>query len=368
MPEATGGSADHRRSVPTRTEIWTRLATLIGIVEKDGLKSLAASQVDELGRLYRATCGHLDLHRTFGVSERRREELNRLVARGHAVIYGRSPNAGRGGVRWLLHAMLLPVTVRRTWAYHAVAAALLLIGGIYGYYGAATDPDWALNFMMGDDNRTPYATRDELLLTLRRGRDGSVGVDEHAAFASMLWVNNTRVALLAFFIGFLAGVPAALLVLFNGVMLGTYTYTFHSHDLAYEWWAWILPHGVTELGAIVLLAGGGLWIGHRFVAPGGLSRRERFRSMRGDIARLLALAFPMLLLAALFESFVRQSSLPDGGRYVFAVISLIVWVAFLGFVRPSREIVEEELAPATEARRRVALPDVEELCAPVRRA
>ena len=65
---------------------------------------------------------------------------------------------------------------------------------------------------------------------------------------------------------------------------------------------------------------------------------------------------------------MRQSSLPDGGRYVFAVISLIVWVAFLGFVRPSREIVEEELAPATEARRRVALPDVEELCAPVPRA
>jgi len=92
----------------------------------------------------------------------------------------------------------------------------------------------------------------------------------------------------------------------NGAFLGVYTHTFHSSGLAWEWWAWLLPTVSTELLAIVLLSGGGLFIGHQIVSPGRKSRADALREARGHIIRLLLFAFPMLLLAALIEAFVRQ--------------------------------------------------------------
>ena len=42
-----------------------------------------------------------------------------------------------------------------------MAALLLTVGGLYGYFGAATDPEWALTFIQ--DQRTPFADREVLL-------------------------------------------------------------------------------------------------------------------------------------------------------------------------------------------------------------
>lgn len=352
---------DDRPVLQRRSDIWRRLTRLLGAVEKNGVRGVSAEHVEELGQLYRATCSHLELQRAFGISARRRDQLNRLVARGHAVLYGRDAQRRSKGRGFLLQLLMLPVTFRRSIHYHAAAAALLLAGGVYGYLGAEADPEWSLNFVLAGDDRTPYATHDELLASLHTGREGEVDVGQHASFAAQLWWNNTRVALLAFFSGFLAGIPTALLDLFNGVLLGSYTYTFHAHGLGYEWWAWILPHGVTELLGVVLLSGGGLWIGHMIVAPGETTRMDRLRARRGDLARLALLAFPMMFAAALFESFVRQSPLDDATRYQIAGGTALFWIVVLGFVGPTSAALTEARRGTTHARRRVDLPTTTEL-------
>lgn len=364
-----------------REEIWKRLRELVELAEgrepdggrvpplrsparARGIARLDGEQMSELGHLYRATATHLAQARTFGASARRLDHLNRLVARAHAVVYGRPVR--RLSFRVLLGSFVtFPIVIRRTFRFHAAAALLLAVGGLYGYHGAARDPEWALEFVAPGDERTPFADREELLEALMTGREGHESVDAgwKTAFATQLWLHNTRVALLGFFGGLLLGLPTVVLVIFNGALLGVYTATYCRHDLAYEWWAWILPHGVTELLAVVLLSGGGLYLGWVLLMPGARTRRAALWHIRGAVVQIVIFVFPMLLLAAVIESFVRQSNLSDPARYWFALASALFWIAYLGLVGRSRERRQPHGSGEGEtlAEARVPLPEVEEL-------
>lgn len=343
-----------------RQAMWAELDRLVGKGSR-GVGHLAPAEVERLSKLYRAAANHLAVLRGMGGTARATEDLNSLVSRAHALVYARVARR-KTGMGWSFPLLAFPATVRATWRYHLVAAVLLSLGGLYGYFGAAYDPDWSLDFVTGaDDDRSPFADPELLRKGLLTGRAGEVDADVKAVFAAFLWTHNTRIGLMCFFLGFLCGVPTVILLVLNGVLLGTYSYTFHHAGLAYEWWAWVLPHGVTELLAIVLLAGGGLWIGHMIVAPGTRTRRERLRQARGDVVRLLSFAFPMFFVAALLESFVRQSALGDTARYWVASTSALLWLGYLGLTRPSARMLVRVLQPAGLLDRAVPLPDREEI-------
>ncbi|MBI4603039.1 MAG: stage II sporulation protein M [Planctomycetes bacterium] len=327
-----------------------------------GVPSLSAQEVGELGRLYRAAAAHLAQARTFGASARRLLKLNGLVARAHAVVY-----AERGS--WSFRGFVLrslgrfPEVVRRTFPFHAAAAALLVAGGLIGFFGALEDPEWGLLFLPAEEVRTPFASREVLLETLLQGR-GEHGLwtsGAKASFAGFLWGHNTRAALLAFFGGALLGLPTVFVLLSNGAMLGVYTATFDRAGLAYEWWAWILPHGVTELLGVVLLSGGGLFIGRTILAPGAASRVAALARIRGAVLLLVFFAFPMFLFAAAIESFLRQSNLSDEARHFFAAASAVAWALYLGLARAPRALLEAGRRAPTVAEARVPLPEGEEL-------
>lgn len=341
-----------------RERLQDRLDALLDRAERGGgLAALADSDLAELSRLHRALSTQLALRRGFGGSARQIEGLNASLVRSHGLLYGRAGGVRRG--RSFDQVLAVAETVRRSWRYHALAAVLLIAGGVYGYVGAGLDREWALEFSMPGDERTVYARTEELAASLQHGRSGTateMSGGAKAFFTAILWQNNTRVALLAFFLGAAAGIPTMLLVLMNGLLLGIYTRAFHDRGLAYEWWAWILPHGVTELLAIVLLAGGGLWIGRLVVAPGEVSRATALRLVRPDVLRLLVLAFPMLMVAALIESFVRQSGMSEPMRYVFAGATAVFWIGWLGFGRRSTARRSRERAAGTLIERAVPLP------------
>ena len=347
-----------------RERLWMQLEGLLERVERGGAKVLTDKQLGEMGRLYRAATTHLAQARSFGASSRRRDYLNALVTRGHAALYGRS-QAGSARQVLIWSPLVFPQVVRKTWPFHLTAFLLILLAGIYGYRGAMADPEWALEVMPGGETRTPFASRSELEDTLLWGRPGQGATEmsggAKAAFASFLWSHNTRVGLLAFFSGALAGVPTIVLDLFNGLVLGVYTATFHRHGLAYQWWAWILPHGVTEFLAIILLSGGGLLIGYQVIAPGSLSRVEALRRVREQALHIIIFGFPMFFVAAGFESWVRQSGMSDEGRYVFAAVTAIFWTCYLLWGRVPEGVLKRREADATLAEKPVPTPTEQEL-------
>lgn len=357
-----------------RRLLWDRLDQLLQKIRNMGLKSLGEQELDEFGKLYRACSTHLAMLRSFGASSVQLDRLNSLVTQSHAIIYGEGitkPDRRR----WISVFLSFPESVRRSLRYHALAFLMLLLGCIYGYWGVNQNPEWGLIFLYPGDTRSPYANREELLASILAGRDedprwkelqsqasASPDIDsgEKAIFAAQLWQNNTRVALVAFFSGFLLCIPPLLLMLYTGTQLGVYTHTFLSHGLGLEWFAWVLPHGVTELLAANLLAGAGLWMGKTLFLPGNLTRMEALRAIRADIFRLLFFAFPMMFFAALIESFLRQSNLSDTIRYAFALFSALFWIVYLGWTRLPQSWVVREESRKTQAERIVPLPSDEE--------
>ncbi|MCH2375477.1 MAG: stage II sporulation protein M [Planctomycetes bacterium] len=359
-----------------REQIWNRLRELVDRAEGRGsgrplvrrnpatgrgIARFDAEEIADLGRLYRAATTHLARAQTFGSSRRRLENLNRLVARAHALVYGRPVR--RKSLKVIFGSFVLfPIVVRATIWFHVAAAFLLALGGLYGYFGALEDPEWTLKFVASGDSRTPYADREELLGTLRLGRDEGTEVAPgfKTAFATYLWLHNSKVALMSFFSGVLFGLPTVFLLFYNGAMLGVYTATFHRHDLAYEWWAWIMPHGVTELLAVVLLSGGGLFVGYTLLVPGTRSRQDALWAVRGTVLQMVMFVFPMLLAAGVIESFVRQSHLSDPGRYVFATASAVFWACYLGLTGRSGVVRRANESTETLAEARVPLPEMED--------
>jgi uncharacterized membrane protein SpoIIM required for sporulation len=148
-------------------------------------------------------------------------------------------------------------------------------------------------------------------------------------FSSMLFTHNTTVAFLCFAWGIICGLPTIYLLAKNGLMLGAFSALFVSRGLEVPFLAWILPHAVPEIGAIILCGGAGLMLGHRVLNPGRMSRKDALKQYGGDASLTALGCIPLLLMAGLIEGIFRQSTASTGLRYalfLFMLIGLGLWI------------------------------------------
>ncbi|MBA4018940.1 MAG: hypothetical protein C0483_17365 [Pirellula sp.] len=310
------------RNKPT----WDELEALV----TKGRKSLRRMTPQELGRLdqlYRRTTTHLAQVATRSSDRRLHSYLNSLTAAAHSLIYLPPRKPVFSGLGFLLREGIAR-TFARNWKAHAISAGLFLFGAIIAYIAAYTDPLAAYALWPSDmaGERQPGSTPEQLLEALRSGRDQAGG--EKFLFAAFLFANNLRVGVLAAAAGMLAGVPTVFLMIFNGMVLGVFVALHHRAGIYSEVWAWLLPHGVTEIGAIILCGGIGLMFGMAVLAPGDRSRTESLRAV-GREAGIVALgAAIMLVAAAVIESYLRQSHLSTRARLIFAAGTALFWALF----------------------------------------
>jgi uncharacterized membrane protein SpoIIM required for sporulation len=192
--------------------------------------------------------------------------------------------------------------------------------------------------------RTPGATKEQLLEILRHGRDQRGG--QKFFFASFLFANNLKVGMLAMGLGLLAAVPTVFLMLYNGMIMGAFIAVHVQAGVGLEAWAWILPHGITELGAIVLCGGVGLMLGVAVIGPGRRSRSDSLLHSGREAALTIIGTAGMLVLAALIESYLRQSHLSTAMRLAFAAGSVLFWALYV-----ARGFVPDEVAGDSSADR-----------------
>jgi uncharacterized membrane protein SpoIIM required for sporulation len=205
------------------------------------------------------------------------------------------------------------------------------------------DPLASYALMMSRDPRLPGATKEQLLEVLRSGREQGGG--DKFEFASELFTHNLKVGMLAMALGLLDAVPTVFLMIYNGMVMGAFVSIHHRAGIHAELWAWLLPHGITELLAVILFGGVGLQFGRAVVSPGTLTRGESLRRTGIDAAQTCLGAGAMLVLAAIIESYLRQSHLSTGARLAFAAGSALFWMMFVvhGF---ARERAARRSAPA----------------------
>jgi len=324
MPPPSGDDA--RRATERFEELLDRC-------ERLRAGGLPFDELGEVGRLYRAHSARLARLREHDDDPEAIRHLNALCVRAYSFLY--VPPASERSLRTLFFERL-PDALGRTWRVQVLAWALLLTGIVLGSAVAWRDPQSLHALMPGGFGYTPDQI-DRLIASPAARADflgrSAVPVTMNAFFGSALFAHNTRVGLLSFATGMLGGVPTVLLHLYNGIMLGAFAAIFFRDPLPLAFLAWILPHGIPELTAITLCAAAGLCLGGAVAAPGRQGRRRALREAVNPALLLFAGSIPLFALAAVAESFVRESTLGTAPRLAIGAAFAAGLVAALLAVR-----------------------------------
>ncbi|BBO34686.1 stage II sporulation protein M [Lacipirellula parvula] len=321
--------------------LWDELDQLVQRARRSP-RDLEPAELERLDVLYRRVAVHVAQAGTRSSDRQLQQYLNGLASAAHSVIY-LPPQQSMFRGAWTFVNEGFARLIVRNWRFHAASAALLIAGALLAFFASLSDPVAAYALMPAGDPRQPGASRDQLIEVLRSGREKGGG--DKFVFASFLFSHNLKVGIMALGLGVLAAVPTIFLMILNGMILGSFIAVHYRAGLTTEMWAWILPHGITEMGAIILCGGIGLKLGQAVVSPRMLTRTESLRRAGIEAGAMTIGVAGMLVAAASIESFLRQSHLSTDGRLVFAAASGVFWILYLahGAIRERRSRWREEM-------------------------
>jgi uncharacterized membrane protein SpoIIM required for sporulation len=328
--ERTIKSVEFRRE---REQTWRELEELIQLADSKGLRSLTADQLARLPHLYRATVSSLSVARSISLDLALTEYLESLCGRAYFTVYGTRQHLRHKLGNFV--GVALPSAVRRA-RWHVLVAFVITLAGVAAAYALTShDQDYYYSFVgeMAQD-RTPVSSTAELRDGLYH--DASIS-DALATFAASLFSHNARIGIFAFALGILAGLPTLLLLFYNGLVLGAFAALYHSRGLGVDLWGWLLPHGVTELGAVILCGAAGLLFAHALVFPGAKPRLDALRERGRHAAVIVVGAVVMLFIAGLIEGVFRQTVTNIAIRYAVAATTFVGWVLYFGWCGRGRE-------------------------------
>lgn len=333
-------SAEFRRQ---REDVWRELEELVTRVERKGLRSLGADELGRLPILYRATLSSLSVARDISLDKNLIEFLEVLSSRAYLCVYGSRERAT--GVLREFFAARFPQAVRAIAPHLGVATAVLVLGAAVGYAMVASDSERFYAFVPAQyaQGRDPAASTAKLREPLyhSEGVGGTL-----ASFASFLFTHNAKIGMMCFALGFAIGIPVLFLLLTNGLILGAFAALYASRGMGGEFWAWVLPHGVTEMLALLLCAAGGLVLGQRVLFPGAYGRLRSLGRAGREAGTVVAGAVAMFFIAGLIEGIFRQTVHDVTARTAMVGATALLWIAY--FALAGRGAARTE-APPREA-------------------
>jgi len=290
---------------------WQRLATL---TRKAGRSAgrLPAEELDELVSLYQRAGTHLSYARTAFGDPGLESRLSRLVAAAGGVVYGTRPRTLRGVGRFFTRTF--PAALWHVRPFLVAAALLMFVPAVVVAVHLSRDRA-ALDAVASPAERAAF---------VKAGTD-YYSAQPSAQFASQVFTNNVRVALMAFSAGIVVCLFSGLVLVQNGSQLGQFVAVFVAAGKGEELFGLLVPHGFIELSAVVVAGAAGLRLGWTIIDPGD---RRRGLALAEEGRRSVALVMgtaAMLLVAGIIEGFVTGSALPTPVRIG---LGLAVGVAF----------------------------------------
>jgi uncharacterized membrane protein SpoIIM required for sporulation len=302
---------------------WTRLESLLGRIEKRSVRVLSDDDLLALPLLYRSTLSSLSVARETSLDRALVAYLEQLCARAYFQLYGVSDLAWRDLGRFFTRGW--PTAVAALWRETLVMAFLTVAGAVAAYMLVRADPTWFATLVPPEmaGGRDPSASVAALRATLYQSKEDGLGV-----FASFLFGHNAQIAIFAFALGFAFVVPTALLIFYNGLMLGAMVAVFAAKGLGPNFLAWLAIHGTTELFAVMIAGAAGMRIGTAIAFPGGQERMEAVVAAGRTAAIATAGVVLMLAIAAVLEGVGRQVVTGDGARAGIGAVMLAAWLIY----------------------------------------
>ena len=307
--------------VATNQFQWQRLEELTTQARK--LSRVGPDELDELVGLYQRAGSQLAHARlAYRGDDALIGRLTFLVAEAHAVLYStRSTEPGRGLTRFF--TVSFPAAIWSIRWFIVISAALTLVPWIVLTVWIGVSPD-AFELTADPAIRASYIERDF---------EDYYSSQPAQNFASQVFLNNVRVAILAFAAGILLCVFTALILIYNGANVGKAGGLFTHVGEWERFWGLILPHGLLEISAVIVAGAAGLRLGWTVISPGN---RTRWRALTDDgryIGNVVIGLVLAMFIAGLIEGFVTGRPWPTSLRIgigVLAFVSFWAWPVLFG--------------------------------------
>lgn len=160
----------------------------------------------------------------------------------------------------------------------------------------------------------------------RIARGNPMGVYGESPQASMflrITMNNIMVAFFTFALGMFATIGTYLMLLSNGIMLGSFQWWFYAKGLLLTSFLAVWIHGAFEISSIIIAGGAGITVGNGILFPRSYSRQQSliFSAKRG-LMIMLSLV-PFFIIAGFLESYVTRyyNVMPDWTKWLIILSS-----------------------------------------------
>lgn len=317
---------NRRDFVKQRKPDWNEFERVLIRLEKQKLAKLRQEPAETFSRLYRLVCNDLAVVRAQKWSGDLADYLNALVARAHNAFYTAPPGRISDLVRFI--TVGYPQVFRRHIGYFWAGCGLFFVPFLVTWLLVWNDPELATRILpreqlIGMENMYNYDP----------DREGQEYDEARAMMAGFYVRNNVGIALRAFGVGILLGIPTIYVLLFNGIVIGAAAgyIVAASADHARAFTSFIVSHGSFELTAIAVAGGAGLMLGDAILHRGRQTLKESLTTKGLDAVRIAAGAAVMLMIAALIEAFWSPAPIPSIVKYAVGALLWVVVIAYLGF-------------------------------------
>lgn len=259
---------------------------------------------DLLSDVYIEVTDHLSYAKTFYKGSNTERYLNQIASKAHQIIYKTKKEPKNRLISFFKTEF--PLMFYKHHRELLIAFLTFSLFVIVGAYSAANEGDFVRSFL-GDG----YVNMT--LENIEKG-DPMAVYKQQGEFNMFLGItlNNIKVALWAFGFGFMLGVGTLVIMMQNGIMLGSFQYFFYDQGLLWESARTIWIHGTIEISVIIIAGCAGLVVGNGILFTGTYTRLESFT--RGVIngLKILISTIPFFIIAGFLEGFVtRHTEMPD---------------------------------------------------------
>ena len=281
--------------------LWSELESRLDRLEADPHRPMSLDEARRLHYLQQRASADLARLQSSASEPETRAWLEALVSRAYGEMHETRDRSLRLRPVRLLRRDF-PRAFRRRAGAFGLACAIVLGGSLFGGVALEVDTEARQALLPGFLQQSPA----ERVRQEESGRTDRLA-GARSRFSASLATHNTQVALLSLALGITWGLGTALLLFFNGVLLGAVAVDYVGAAQTKFLLGWLLPHGVIEIPALLIAGQAGFVLAGAVLGRGdGAPLRERLSAAGRDVGALAAGVACLLLWAGLMESFLSQ--------------------------------------------------------------
>jgi uncharacterized membrane protein SpoIIM required for sporulation len=319
---------DLPRFLAAERPFWSELEERLDRLEADPHTPLGLEPTRRLHYLHQRASADLARLQTSASEPETRAWLESLVSRAYGEVHETRDRSMRLRPLRLLRRDF-PRAFRRRAGAFGLACAIVAGGALFGGVALVVDtearaallPDFLASLSPSERVHDEEAAHHDRLAGAR------------SRFSASLATHNTQVALMCLALGVSYGLGTALLLFFNGVILGAVAVDYVTAAQTKFLLGWLLPHGVIEIPAFLIAGQAGFVLAGAILGRGdGAPWRERLSAAGSDLGALSAGLACLLLWAGFMESFLSQYHepvLPYALKIGVGVVEALALGAFL---------------------------------------